>query len=207
MTLMNEQHIYHENPHDSDARICRYLDGEMTAEQVAAFESELAQDAELREALEVYRRLGAELDELAEEASARYDAQCANIMRALAGRSRRGAAWRERWILKPALAGLAAAAMFFLALGGYRLLNESAGPDGGTMAGSETAQASMALVAPVRTGGAVQSSLRRQGVEEYLRHRMATLGSGSVVVSVGPPEGDAATASRGAGDGLGLWLN
>ncbi len=206
MALMNEQQIYPENPHDPEARICRYLDGEMSTEEASAFESELTRDAELQASLEAYRRLDAGLAQLTAEASARYDAQREAIMEAVMNPRRRQRQWRERWLLKPALAGLAAAAMFLLALGGYRLLSEPAGPHRGATAGSEPAQASMALVAPARTGGAVQSSLRRQGVEEYLRHRMATLGSGSVVVSVAAPDGAAATAARG-GEEMGLWLN
>jgi anti-sigma factor RsiW len=48
--MRREQHEHR------DMQICRYLDGELRADEVAAFEQHLSEDAALREEVEAYRR-------------------------------------------------------------------------------------------------------------------------------------------------------
>lgn len=192
---------------DLDFRICRYLDGDMTAGEAAAFERELAADAALGAALERYRHLEAELGDLGGAVELDEAAQRDKILQAVERRRLHRPTRPQRLILRPALAGLAAAAMFLLALGGYFLLT---GPEQSTPIaahGESVGRAAMAFAAPpTAKQGGVQTALRRKSMFEDMRHRLRTLGDGAVVVTVGSPVGQA-DSGNDAHAASSLWMN
>jgi anti-sigma factor RsiW len=204
---MNMQ-AYHD---DREFRICRYIDGEMTDAETAAFEAQADQDAELRLDIERYRRLEDALGAVGDEpAPVDETAQRTAILSALQQQQQRRPSRVQRLVLKPALAGLAAAAMFLLALGTYLVVVGSGVQEPGkpTPSGDgDVATASMALVGPGQAdGGAVSSSLRRKNLFEEIRYRMRPLGSGSVVVSVSSAGGDDRPQETADSAGM-LWMN
>ncbi|MBN1942915.1 MAG: hypothetical protein JW849_06435 [Phycisphaerae bacterium] len=113
----------------TEYQISRYIDGELTPEETAELTTRLQGDPELAEALETYQTLNAELAKLADDVPEfDFPAQREEILTAVEHRQARRRQRAQRWILRPTLVTLAAAATFVLALGVYLMVRTEAPP-------------------------------------------------------------------------------
>lgn len=181
-----------------DARLARWLDGEMTATEIEQLRRDAESDPDLATEMHQYRRIEALLEQLAQDRpGVDYDAQRRTIMTAV---GKRTTARRRRGI-GPVLATLATAAAILLAVGLYAHRTSSTPPasapqriaTGRPTLAPDDNRIRTSLARPVdSTSGRVRVS----GVRLDRPAPQQKAGPGTVVVSVGgqTPIRPAATA-------------
>lgn len=104
-------------------QISRYIDGELTPREIADLTTRVQEDPVLIEAMNEYKALDAELAGLADDVP-EFDffTQREEILSAIERRKAGRRLRVQRWVLRPALATLAAAAVFVLAFGVYLMV-------------------------------------------------------------------------------------
>ncbi|MBN1556407.1 MAG: hypothetical protein JXA11_16825 [Phycisphaerae bacterium] len=165
-------------------QISRYIDGELTAEEVTDLTTRVQEDPELVSAMEEYKTLDAELSKLADDVP-EFDfvMQREEILQSVERRNLRHRQRMQQWVLRPALATLAAAAVFVLAVGVYLMVRTEA------PAPPEEFRVSLVPPAPAPTGeGPVRVAVLPGKVE-------IVKSSGSVVALAGAPSAE--TLARG----------
>jgi anti-sigma factor RsiW len=108
---------------DDELRLHAYLDGELGATEAIDFERRLAEDAELRKGLVELRAIGERIRN-----QARYHEAPSHLRARILARTRRAEPRRrERFVLWPALAGIAAATVVLAAWFGPALIQQAVG--------------------------------------------------------------------------------
>lgn len=124
-------HRVHRDPELRSAwtefQISRYIDGELTRTDVAELTERIENDPLLQEAVGEYEALEAELVGLADDVPEfDYVVQREEILAAVDRRRFRRMTRVQRWVLRPALVTVAAAAVFMLVFGVYLMLRPTA---------------------------------------------------------------------------------
>lgn len=114
-------------------QISRYIDGELTQQEVADLTTRVQEDPALTAAMDEYKALDAELAGLADDVpEIDFIGQREDIISTIERRRIERRARMQRWVLRPALATLAAAAMVLLAFGVFLMVKSQAPKPGET---------------------------------------------------------------------------
>jgi anti-sigma factor RsiW len=161
----------------TEYQISRYIDGELSTEEIESLTTTVQEDPELTAAMAEYKALDEKLSNLTDDVP-EFDfvAQRQGIRTAIEARQTKRGQRFHRWLLRPALAALAAAAVFVLALGVYLMIqSQKPTPQG---------QFQVSVVPPAEApavSGEVQVSVRPGESTDEAKS------SGSVVAMTGGP--------------------